>query len=203
MRERILGLGLMLVLSIMSGCMVGVRKEAVFAQIADQPISQIKSSNWSQRYGIYQIEMNMNPLQPAATEEVSIVFLLWDLSRDRPKAVSGALMACTSRMPEIAGHIHVLASHAHHPEVEPGRYAMPPVAFGMGGRWEVLLQLQPPKGDSFYAVFSTEVQGPPWPQGHVSPQESQPLSREESIEKRLEDSKKQPKVKPAKRIFRY
>jgi hypothetical protein len=202
MRERILTLGLILVLAIASGCMVGIRKEAVFAQIADQPITQVASPNWSQRYGIYQIEMNLNPLHPAANERASVEFFLWDLSEDQPKTVSGALMACTSRMPEIAGHIHVLASHAHHPEVEPGRYTMPPVTFGMGGRWEVLLQLQPPKGDPFYAVFSTEIQGPPWPRGHVFPEESQPLSREESIEKRLEDSKKQPKVKPAKRIFR-
>jgi hypothetical protein len=114
--------------------------------------------------GSYAVRMEMVPGAPKAQDQVRISFLLEDRSSAQAKPVAGAKVSCKAGMLRVAGHMHDLGVHADHPETAPGRYEMPPMAFGMGGRWDIVFQAMLPDGRQFYGVYPVMVEGPPWPQ---------------------------------------
>ncbi len=114
--------------------------------------------------GAYAVRLLLTPSPPRAQDQVRISFLLEDRSQVPAKAVSGARVACKIGMPRVAGHLHDLGAHKDHEETAPGRYDMPPVNFGMGGRWDIVFQVILPDGRHFYGTYPVAVSGPPWPQ---------------------------------------
>ena len=175
-----------------SGCVLSAAKKK---PVATRPLGFLIEDNhqdWVRQSGRYQVEMKMTPVRPRAKEGAVIEFIVTDISTQSSKPVSEAVMACTARMPNVSGHIHVMETHLHHPEVAPGHYEMHPLSFQMGGRWDVLLQLKAPDGYEFYAVFPLNVVGPPWPKTHVPKKDLKALSQQESIKRRLGVSKKNP-----------
>lgn len=116
------------------------------------------------RSGKYVLRLDMEPDKPKAADKIRMRFVVEDVSGPTRKPVPGAKIACTARMTRVAGHIHNLGIHKEHPEVSPGHYAMHPIVFGMGGRWDVVAQVQLTDGTEFFAVYPVKVEGPPWPQ---------------------------------------
>lgn len=114
--------------------------------------------------GPYAVRLEMTPSAPKASDQVRIAFLVEDRSASPAAPVSGAKVTCKAGMPRVAGHLHELGVHGDHPELAPGRYEMPPMSFGMGGRWDVVFQVLLPGGRQFYGVYPVMVGGPPWPQ---------------------------------------
>lgn len=178
--------------SFLSGCVLSSANRKPVATRSSGFSFEDDHRDWVRQSGRYQVEMKMTPVRPSAKEGAVIEFIVTDISSQSSTTVSEAVMACTARMPNVSGHIHVLETHLHHPEVTPGRYEMHPISFGMGGRWDVLLQLKAPDGYEFYAVFPINVDGPPWPKSHVPKKDLKAVSEQESIKKRLEDSKNIP-----------
>lgn len=114
------------------------------------------------RAGPYVIRLALDPANPKAQDDVRIAFILEDQSSTPAKPVSGARIACKVGMPNVPGHIHNLGIHTEHPEVAPGRYEMHPMAFGMGGRWDLVFQVILENKKQFYGIFPIQVEGPPW-----------------------------------------
>jgi hypothetical protein len=114
--------------------------------------------------GPYAVRMEMAPSAPKAQDPVRIAFVIEDRSSALATPVSGAKVTCKAAMLRAAGHLHDLGVHPDHPETAPGRYEMPSMAFGMGGRWDVVFQAILPNGRQFYGVYPVMVEGPPWPQ---------------------------------------
>ena len=121
------------------------------------------------RAGPFVIRLGMVPDKPKADEAVRISFIVEDHSVTPPAPVRAARLACEAEMPNIPGHIHTLGIHTEHPEVAPGRYEMAPIAFGMGGRWDLVFQAVLENGKEFYGTFPITVQGPPGPVSYSPP----------------------------------
>ncbi|UPT75444.1 MAG: FixH family protein [Elusimicrobiota bacterium] len=114
--------------------------------------------------GAYAVRLLMTPSPATAQDQVRISFLIEDRSQVPAKAVTGARVACKVGMPRVAGHLHDFGAHKDHEETAPGRYDMPPINFGMGGRWDIVFQAILPDGRQFYGTYPVQVNGPPWPQ---------------------------------------
>lgn len=114
--------------------------------------------------GPYAVRLEMTPSLPKAQDQVVVAFVIEDRSSVRATPVSGAKVTCKAGMLRVAGHLHDLGIHSDHPESAPGRYEMPPMSFGMGGRWDIVFQVLLPNGPQFYGVYPVFVEGPPWPQ---------------------------------------
>lgn len=128
--------------------------------------------------GGYAVRLLMTPSPAGALDQVRISFLIEDRSQVPAKAVTGARVSCKIGMPRVAGHLHNLGTHQDHEETAPGRYDMPPVNFGMGGRWDIVFQAILPDGRQFFGTYPVMVDGPPWPQ---SPKPSSTLKPTGSI----------------------
>lgn len=114
--------------------------------------------------GGYVVRLLVTPSPATAQDQVRISFLIEDRSQVPAKPVRGARVACKVGMPRVAGHLHSLGTHQDHEETAPGRYDMPPINFGMGGRWDIVFQVILPDGRQFYGSYPVAVNGPPWPQ---------------------------------------
>jgi len=114
--------------------------------------------------GGFAVRLQVAPSPAGARDQVRLSFFIEDRSQVPPKPVRGARVACKMGMWRGEGHIHDLGTHEDHPETTPGRYDMPPMVFGMGGRWDVVFQVFLPDGRQFYGVYPVMVDGPPWPQ---------------------------------------
>lgn len=187
---------------LLNGCALSAAKNRPIAERPSGFIADENYRDWVRQSGHYAVEMKMSPVLPRVSEDVTIEFIVKNISAQTPEPVSEALMACTARMPNVSGHIHVLESHVHHPETTPGHYQMHPISFGMGGRWDVLLQLKAPDGYEFYSVFPFNVEGPPWPKNYLPEKDRQALDQQESIKKRLEDSTNAPPLKKTLPVWR-
>ena len=160
-------------LAALSGCatpMPGRVEPWTLNRPSESPYRQMpeaQAEGWVRQSGKYRIQLHMDPASPKVGQNVSVEFLIWDISKSSATPVQGARMACAARMPNVAGHVHVTESHIDHPEAEPGRYHMHPVQYEMGGRWDVVVQVKAPDGYEFFAVFPIEVEGPPWPPNYM------------------------------------
>ncbi len=143
---------------------------------------EAQSEDWVRKSGKYRVQMFMEPARPKVGNEVSISFEITDPSSRSIVSVSGALMACTARMPNVPGHIHVMETHTQHPEIKPGLYQMHPIHFEMGGRWDWVLQVQTPDRYEFFAVFPVDVEGPPWPPNFMPEELKKPQSSQRARE---------------------
>lgn len=114
--------------------------------------------------GAYAVRLQMTPSPAGSRDQVQISFFIEDRSQTPSKPVSGAKVACKAGMLKTAGHLHDMGVHSDHVETAPGRYDMPPMVFGMGGRWDVVFQVILPDGKQFYGTYPVMVDGPPWPQ---------------------------------------
>lgn len=118
---------------------------------------------WERRAEPYVVRLELEPKRPKASDQVRISFIVEDRSASPARPVQDAKIACKAGMPNIPGHIHNLGIHTEHPEIQPGRYEMHPMAFGMGGRWDLVFQVILENGRQFYGIFPIQVEGPPWP----------------------------------------
>lgn len=125
--------------------------------------------------GGFAVRLRVEPSPAGARDQVRISFFIEDRSQFPPKPVTGARVACRMGMWRGEGHIHDLGTHEDHAEATPGRYDMPPMVFGMGGRWDVVFQALLPDGRQFYGVYPVMVDGPPWPQSPKSVSHLRPM----------------------------
>lgn len=130
-RRKLLGI-LIVITLIFSGCF---KYTKVY-----QPDKQ--EDKWKIQMSHYRVEFKIHPEEPFPDEEAILELEIWDIRSSTPVPVSNAEIACIIRMPDIAGHIHILGEHRGHSEIQPGHYTMEPLKLGMGGNWEAVYSIK-------------------------------------------------------------